>query len=259
MRVRDFVIVLAAVAAAFEAGRYWFPSAASVTAYLHENPEFLADRPELVELARPWVEARATERRRQARRDLMATTWAGFLTADSTPRFGAVTDPVAVVEFADFACIPCKASAARLASLAASNPDTQIVKVYVPSGDEGAELAARVAIAVWQHSAADYPEVHADLMATPVPSLDTRARFWLEEPRFARSDLWKAVGGDSVIASLKRGRALFEALDVRVVPSFVINGELLGGPVPAAALQSAIDAARAATRSPVAAAAGSSS
>lgn len=254
MRVRDSVIVLAAVAAAFVAGRYWFPSAASVTAYLEEHPEFLADRPELVELARPWVEARATERRRQTRRDLMATTWAGFLTADSTPRLGAATDPVAVVEFADFACIPCKAGAERLASLAASNPDTRIVKVYVPSGDEGAELAARVAIAVWQHSEADYPEVHADLMATPVARLDARARFWLDEPRFAGSDLWTAVGDESVLASLKRGRALFEALDIRVVPSFVINGELLAGPVPAAALQSAIDAARAATGSPAAAA-----
>ena len=248
MRVRDCVIVLAAVAAAFVAGRYWFPSAGSVTAYLEEHPKFLADRPELVDLARPWAEARATERRRQQRRDLVTTTWAGFLTADSTPRFGAATDPVAVVEFADFACIPCKASADRLASLAGSNPDTQIVKVYVPSGDEGAELAARVAVAVWQHSAADYPEVHADLMATPVPRLDARARFWLEEPRFAGSDLWKAVGGESVIASLRHGRALFEALDVRVVPSFLIDGELLAGPVATAELQNAIDAARPAAR-----------
>ena len=246
MRVRDSVIVLALVAGAFVAGRYWFPSAGSVTAYLEENPEFLADRPELVDLARPWVEARATERRRQQRRDLIATTWAGFLTADATPRLGAATDPVSVIEFADFACVPCKASAERLASLAASNPDTQIVKVYVPSGDEGAELAARVAIAVWQNSAADYPEVHADLMATPVPSLDARARFWLEEPRFAKSDLWRAVGGESVIASLQRGRALFDALDVRVVPSFLIDGELLAGPVATAELQNAIDAARSA-------------
>ncbi len=247
MRVRDSVIVLAAVAAAFVAGRYWFPSAASVAAYLEDNPWFLADRPELVDLARPWVEARASERRRQQRRDLLATTWAGFLTADSTPRFGAATDPVAVVEFADFACIPCKASADRLASLAGSNPDTQIVKVYVPSGDEGAELAARVAIAVWQHSPADYPEVHTDLMATPVARLDARARLWLEEPRFAGSDLWKAVGGESVIASLQRGRALFDDLDVRVVPSFLIDGELLAGPVATAELQHAIDEARLAT------------
>lgn len=244
MRVRDCVIVLAAVAAAFVAGRYWFPSTASVTAYLEENPEFLADRPELVDLARPWVEARATERRRQARRDLLATTWAGFLTADSTPRFGAATNPVVVVEFADFACIPCKASAERLASLAGSNPDTQTVKVYVPSGDEGAELAARVAIAVWQHSAADYPEVHADLMATPVPRLDARARFWLEEPGFAGEDLWKAVGEESVLKVLQRGRALFDALDVRVVPSFLIDGKLLAGPVASAELQEAIDEAR---------------
>ena len=244
MRVRDCVIVLAAVAAAFVAGRYWSPSAASVAAYLEDNPGFLADRPELVDFARPWVEARASERRRQQRRDLVATTWAGFLTADSTPRFGASTDPVAVVEFADFACIPCKASAERLESLAGANQDTQIVKVYVPSGGEGAELAARVAIAVWQHFAGDYPEVHADLMATPVALLDERARFWLGHPKFAGGDLWKAVGDAAVLAALRQGRALFGALDVRVVPSFLIDGELLAGPVASADLQEAIDEAR---------------
>ena len=240
--------MLAVAVGAFVAGRYWFPSTGSVTAYLEDNPEFLADRPELVDLARPWVEDRARERRRQQRRNLMATTWAGFLTADSTPGVGAATDAVAVIEFTDFACIPCKAGTERLASLAASNPDTRIVKVYVPSGGDGAELAARVAVAVWQHFAADFPEVHADLMGTPVARLNERARFWLERPEFAEGDLWKAVGDEAVLTVLQRGRALFDALDVRVVPSFLIDGELLAGPVASAELQKTINAARLAAR-----------
>ena len=51
MRTRHAIILLAAVAGAFLAGRYWLPSTASVIAYLEANPEFLADRPELLELA----------------------------------------------------------------------------------------------------------------------------------------------------------------------------------------------------------------
>ena len=238
-------------AAAFLAGRHWFPSESSIADYLEHHPEFLVDRPELMDLARPLAADRAREQRRKQRRDTVANTWMEFLTADTTPRLGAATDAVVIAEFADYACIPCKEGADRVARLAAANPDTQIVQVHVPAGGEGAELAARTAIAVWQHFTEDFAEVHHDLMTTPVARLGERARYWLDSPGFAEKNLWQAIGSEPVLATLQRGRTMFDELNVQVVPAFLIDGEMLAGPVEVDEIQRSIDQARAASVSRV--------
>ena len=246
MRALVLGLILVTCVAAFLAGRYWFPSESSVAVYLESNPEFLVDRPELIDLARPLAMERARAERRQQRRNLVADRWIEFLTAATTPRLGAATDPLVIAEFSDFACVPCKRNAEQVAFLAASNPDTQIVQVYVPTGGEGAELAARTAIAVWLHAAEDYYEVHHDLMATPIAHLDARARFWLDSPRFADKDLWHAIGSEQVLTAMERSRTMFDELNVKVVPSYLIDGALLTGPVLGDEVHQSIADARAA-------------
>ncbi len=118
------------------------------------------------------------------------------------------------------------------------------MQIYVPIGGEGAELAARVAIAVWQHFPERFSEVHHDLMATPVAQLDERARFWLERTEFAAANLWKAIGSESVLEVLQEGRLMFQELAVQVIPSFLIDGLLLAGPVATSEIQNVIDQAR---------------
>lgn len=89
-----------------------------------------------------------------------------------------------------------------------------------------------------------FSEVHHDLMATPVAQLDERARFWLERTEFSAVNLWKAIGSESVLDVLQEGRLMFQELAVQVIPSFLIDGRLLAGPVATTDIQNVIDQAR---------------
>ena len=217
---------------------------AAVQAFLETKPTFLVDHQELIERARPFAEARAEQQGRERRRSIVRQAWGSFLGAASMPRAGRVTDPVVVIEFTDFGCLPCKRSAERTAYVAASNPDTQFVMAYMPSGDAGAELAARAAIAVWAREPDRFLDVHRKLMAEPIPALQgaVEGLFPTNDPR--TQPLRLLMGSNEVQKELQATRTLAQQLGVLGLPSYVIDGQLLTGPVSSSDLARAIQVAR---------------
>jgi protein-disulfide isomerase len=220
------------------------PTPAAVQAFLEAKPTFLVDHQELIERARPVAEARTEQQIREQRRNIVRQAWGPFLGAASMPRAGRVTDPVVVIEFTDFGCVPCKRSAERTAYVAASNPDTQFIMAYMPSADAGAELAARAAIAVWAREPDRFLDVHRKLMAEPIPALQgaVEGLFPTDDPR--TQPLWLMIGSNDVQKELQATRTLAQQLGVRGLPSYVIDGQLLTGPVSPSELALAIQAAR---------------
>lgn len=244
LRVRRVIAgtVAAAALLGFLAGRHLLPAEDAVEAYLEAHPAFLVDHAHLIELARPVAEERRDAETRLRRERVLSQ--AGVAQAESTPRLGSATSPILVVEFTDYACLPCKASAAHVEQIAASNPDAQFVFAFVPGADTVAELAARVAMAAWLLGPDEFAALHRALMAASMQELPTTVDAWLNGEGIVFSRRRALAASAEVRENLRRMRALADELGVRGVPSFLVQGKLLTGAVAAGRLQQAIDSAR---------------
>lgn len=223
------------------AGRLLPPTEEAVRAYLEAHPAFLVDHPALIEQARPI----AMERREAAARRQREETLAGaeLIRRGAAPRVGGEGQPIMVVEFTDYACLPCKAIALRLEEIAASYPQMQLVVLYVPGADAAAELAARAALAVWRDEPGKFAEAHRALMAAPLEGLSVTIDEVLGGEAVPSARRRERVASPELRESLRQMRELAEDLGVRGVPSFLVQGELLAGAGALDALQRTIDEA----------------
>lgn len=136
-----------------------------VRSYLLQHPEILQD----VSAA---LQAKEDNARVAAVQERVAANPA-LLQADARdPAFGPVDAKVVVVEFFDFRCPGCKATAPEVLRLMQAHPDVRFVFKDWPILDHGADgvshYAARAALAA--HRQGKYLPVFRDLMAQP--SLD---------------------------------------------------------------------------------------
>lgn len=138
----------------------------------------------------------------------------------ASPSIG--TGAVAVVEFLDYRCAPCKTVAPVVAKLVSGRGARVIYKLV--ASDAESELAARAALAVFRLSPETMPAFHAALLAGPTVNdarLDERIAAAGLDPMVVR----EAMGASWIDDELSEVRALTAALAITVHPSFVIGAD----------------------------------
>ena len=142
-----------------------------------------------------------------------------------------------IVQFTDYACGYCRATAPELAAMVAADPDLRVVVREWPIF-QGSEVAARMALAAAKQG--KYEAFHNALFELGPPTVENiriaagKAQIDMER---ARTD----GASEEASAELAQNMALAQQLGFTGTPSFVINGELYEGAIGRAALEKAVN------------------
>ncbi|MGB7373614.1 DsbA family protein [Pontixanthobacter sp.] len=148
---------------------------------------------------------------------------------------------VTLVEFTDYGCGYCRKSADHVAKLISSNPDLRVVVREWPIF-EGSDHAAKMALAAAKQG--KFRAFHDAMFAQGNP---TRANI-SAAANTAKIDMDQArrfIEAPDAGFELSKNMAFAQQLGFSGTPSWIIGGAVLEGAVGQAALQDAIDAARA--------------
>jgi len=143
-----------------------------------------------------------------------------------------------IVQFTDYACGYCRATAPEIEAMVAADPQLRVVVREWPIF-QGSENAARMALAAAKQG--KYETFHNALFALGPPTLENirlaagKAQIDMER---AKAD----GSSDEATAELAQNMALARQLGFTGTPSFVINGELYEGAIGRAALEKAVNA-----------------
>jgi protein-disulfide isomerase len=160
----------------------------------------------------------------------------------TSPVLGNPKGDVTIVEFFDYRCPYCKATAPTLQTLIGQDPKLRVVMKEFPILGKESVFASRVALVARNHG--KYAEFHQAMFALKTKVDDA-----------ATLDVAKSIGLDPAMvkkeaesadidAVLKHNYELAKALNVGGTPAFVIGDTLLPGAVEMKDFQTAIAAAR---------------
>jgi len=142
-----------------------------------------------------------------------------------------------LVEFMDFACGYCKSSEADVARLIAADPQLQVVIRQLPILTPESADAAKMGLAAAAQG--KYAAFHAAMFGVGHPNAQTIA----EAARRAGVDLaaaQKVIASRQAQAELESNLAMARKLGINGTPSWIAQGQLLGGAVGYDALTKAL-------------------
>jgi protein-disulfide isomerase len=209
------VVALVLAAAPYATGRDFD---GRVRSYLLGNPEILQE----VSLA---LQAKEDRNRTEAINQRAAAA-PSLLAADPRdPSFGPVDARVTVVEFFDFRCPGCKATAPEVLRLMQTHPDVRFVFKDWPILDRGTEntshYAARAAQAA--HRQGKYLPVFRALMAEPALTKASIDRI-LASNGVALPAAQAAMAGPEIARHLADIQMSATSLGLQGTPTFFVNG-----------------------------------
>ena len=189
-----------------------------VRAYLLEHPEVLQEMSAALQAKQDNALADAVNQRAAANPAL--------LTVDADdPAFGPADAKVTVIEFFDFRCPGCKATAPEVLRLMQAHPDVRFVFKDWPILDRGTEVtshyAARAANAA--HRQGKYLPVFRDLMAEPALDPEGVDRI-LAANGVSLPEAEAAMQSVGVARHLTEIQAAAQTLGLVGTPTFFING-----------------------------------
>lgn len=199
----------------------------SVREYLLENPEIL---PEMVQ-ALQTKEARA---QLFDIRDELETPFPGAVLGNPG---GSVT----LVEFTDYACGYCRASAAAVQQLIAANPDLRVVIREWPILSEDSADAAKMALAAARQG--KYEAFHEAMYAVDAPAGEAIA-IAARRAGLDMAQAQKDISDPALQSELAQNSALAQRMGFDGTPAWAVGDTVLAGAVGKDALAEAIAAAR---------------
>lgn len=223
------------------AGTYWWargrsPDAALVRDALLRDPEILAGHPEILAAAQSIVRSREQNDRAAVRRQLIGGKWARLTHPAFAPTLGNPNGDAVLIEFTDYGCEPCRASAPAVEAVLESMPQIRVVVLLLPTSGAVSEFAARVGYTAWLQSPAKFAQFNR-LMLSASGGLTTQSILrCATEAGLDVEQLQQDANSSEVRAHLAQVKQLAGDLNVIGVPAFVADGRLLSGGVSAAQL-----------------------
>ena len=129
-------------------------------AELLAKPEYLADHPEILERVRNVLLNRKLAAEGSQRRQLMRGKWQFLSHVAFTPTLGSPDASRVLLEFTDYTCVPCRASAASVREAVAARKDVRVAVLLYPIGGALSEYAARIAIAAYRQDPDKFRSPH---------------------------------------------------------------------------------------------------
>ena len=197
-------------------------SAASDEAFGQKVRAYLLEHPEVLEEAINKLQQTRTAEAAAGAQKLLASNQKALIQDARDPVIGAPNAPITVVEFFDYRCGYCKASAPAVLKIAEENKDVRLVMKEMPILSPESELAARLALQAAK--AGKYEAVHLALMAE-------RALDEASIARIARAHgLTPPTTTDAAVTShLRDVQTLAEQLQITGTPAFIVGEQIIAG------------------------------
>lgn len=208
--------------------------------YLLNNPKVLA---EAIEHADDAAKAEAdaaskaalTDRREELEHD------------PTSPVLGNPNGDVTVVEFFDYRCPYCKASAPIIADLLAQDKKVRLVLKDFPILGKESVFASRVALVAQKHG--KYAEFHKAMFALKTPVDDNATLEVAKSVGLDPAQVKKEMEASDIDATLKHNYELAKAIGAEGTPAFVIGDTKSPGALTLDGFKTQIAAARAKLKS----------
>jgi Thioredoxin len=228
----------AAMSAAFAmySWRAWQNDPERLRATLLRNPELLADSPAVLAALRVTLRARQLDSEGQTRERLLAERWGKFMHVASSPSLGDPTAQSTLIEFTDYDCEPCRASAASVWGTLASRHDVRVAIMLLPISGPVSEFAARVGYAAYRQNPLQFARLHESLMSERGSLSETRVLELATAAGLDTEQIQDEFGTAAVRGYLAEVRDFATDMNVSGVPTFVFGKRLLAGGVSAAQL-----------------------
>lgn len=199
----------------------WFtggPSDGQIRRYLLEHPEMLQEMSAALQVKADNDRTATINQRAAANPQLLAVD-------ARDPAFGPADARVTVIEFFDFRCPGCKATAPEVLRLMQAHPDVRFVFKDWPildrPGEDVSHMAARAAQAA--HRQGKYLPVFRAMMAEPALDEAAIARI-LSENGVSLPQAQEAMASADVARHLGDIHTAAAALSLSGTPTFFING-----------------------------------
>lgn len=208
---------------------------------LLEKPEFLADHPEILERVRQVLITRKLASRGSQRLALIQGKWKFLTHVAFTPGLGRSDAPEVLIEFTDYTCAPCRASASAVREAVLERKNLRVAILLLPLGDALAEYAARVALAAYRQDPQRFTELHHRLMEKQGPITQQSIIDAVTDLHFDVDQIERESSSAEIRRYFQQVRNFAEELEISGVPAFVLNDQLLLGGVTSAQLNKLID------------------
>lgn len=209
----------------------------ALRAELLAKPEFLADHPEILDRVRTVLLNRKLAAEGSQRVQLMHGKWQFLTHVAFTPTIGRSDAPRVLLEFTDYTCAPCRASAASVREAVKSRKDVRVAVLLFPIGGAVAEYAARIAVAAYRQDPERFAELHTRLMEEAGALTQERILSAVRELGFDVDQIERESQSDETRRYLQQVRLFSEDMEISGVPAFVVNDKLVTGGVSAPQLR----------------------
>ena len=206
-----------------------------VKAYLVQNPEVLQEVSNALELKAQQQQI-VDNRKKTAEITARVTANPGLLAVDGRDAaFGPADARVTVIEFFDFRCPGCKATAPEVLRLMQAHPDVRFVFKDWPILDGPtngvSHYAARAALAA--HREGQYLAVFRDIMAEPSPT-EASINAILAAHGVSLTEAEAAMASPGIARHLADTQTSATAMGLIGTPTFFVNGKASESIQPAA-------------------------
>lgn len=195
--------------------------------YVYDHPEFLLDRPELIQRAGELARQREDKKRAERRLQTLQTNHSVIYDTAFHALEGQPDATTTMLVFTDYQCPPCRLAERHLKTILARNPQVNILHLQLPVYGDMSEVAARSVLAA--SSQGRFIEYHHSLMAAPLPLTLQRILELASESALDTEELQSRMHDSDIRLHLRLIREIAEELDIHGTPAFVINGHLLQG------------------------------
>lgn len=229
--------VAAGVISSVAVNRFWVRPDAK-PADVAVSPEFLADHPEILERVRTVMLNRSLATEGAQRVQLMNGKWRSLTHAAFTPTIGRSDAPRVLLEFTDYTCTPCRASAPIVREGLAKNGDVRTAILPLPIGGAVADYIARIAVAAYRQNPSKFPELHTRLMESRGALTQDGILDALRSLKFDVDQVERESQSEEIKRYLEQVRSLSEDMKISAVPAFAMGNKLVLGAVSADQVQS---------------------
>lgn len=195
--------------------------------YVYDHPEFLLDRPELIQRAGELARQREDKKRAERRLQTLQTNHSVIYDTAFHALEGQPDATTTMLVFTDYQCPPCRLAERHLKTILERNPQVNILHLQLPVYGDMSEVAARSVLAA--SSQGRFIEYHHSLMAAPLPLTLQRILELASESALDTEELQSRMHDSDIRLHLRLIREIAEELDIHGTPAFVINGHLLQG------------------------------
>ncbi len=208
---------------------------------LLSNPGFLLDNPDILEATGTIAEARRMEADTAVRKDMIRTKWQPLLHVAFAPSIGPADAPLLLIEFTDYTCAPCRASAPAVRTVLDKHEELRAAMMFYPTGGAIAEYAARFAVACYRSYPGKFPGFHEKLMEEPGRISQGMIEAVADASGYEVERLREEMSHPGILGHLKQVRLFAEDMRLSGVPMFMMaSGRMLLGGVTEAELDALI-------------------